>query len=158
MINIAAVMDNLGPSQKSFYLIKEFNKASLNEDVCVSVFHQRSSIPVIPTMFGCKNISFLSNFHHIAIATNLQEASVLLNSSNNSKKFLYLWDMDWLIKPLVFTQVTNILLDKRLSIIARSTEHKTMIQNYCNKSPIGIVDNWKIDDIINLTQTEATNV
>ena len=66
--------------------------------------------------------------------------------------------MDWLIKPLVFTQVTNILLDKRLSIIARSTEHKTMIENYCNKSPIGIVDNWKIDDIINLTQTEATNV
>ena len=27
MINIAAVIDNLGPSQKSFYLIKEFNKA-----------------------------------------------------------------------------------------------------------------------------------
>jgi len=155
MINIAAVVDSLGPSQKSFYLIKEFNKAASRQDVCVSVFHKRSSISVVPTMFSCKNISCLSAFHHTAISTNLEEASILLNSSNNSDKYLYLWDFDWLTSRIKFRDAMKILLDSRLKIIARSDEHADMIKNYCNKSPSGIIDNWDIQSLINLTQEDA---
>lgn len=149
MINISAVIDNLGPSQKSFYLIKEFNKAISRNDICVSVFFQRSAIPVVPVMFSCKNISFIAGYHDKAIATTLLEASFLLRSDNNADKYLYLWDMEWLTKPESYSSVCNILLDKRLKIIARSQSHFDTIYNFCNKKPIGIVDNWNINSIIN---------
>ena len=42
MKKIAVVMDNLGPSQKSFYLIKEFNKLSANIEYSCSVFSVES--------------------------------------------------------------------------------------------------------------------
>jgi len=157
-MNIAAVIDNLGPSQKAFYLINEFNEVSNNPDVCVSVFFQRSSVPVVPTMFSCKSVSFLSNYHDIAIATTLKEANILLKANNNSDKYLYLWDMEWLTSPMGFEQVTNILLDSRLKIISRSESHSKLIKNYCNKSPIGIVDNWDMDQLLDVFSKEEANV
>jgi len=40
------------------------------------------------------------------------------------------------------------LRDDRLNIIARSKSHSDMIENFCNKSPIGIVDNWNLDQLV----------
>ena len=147
-MNIAAVINNLGPSQKAFYLIKEFNKTIGSTNLCSSVFFERSSIPVVPPMFSCKSISFLSSFHHNAIATSFEEANILLKSNNASKKFLYLWDLEWLRNPNKFSEACDLLLDKRLNIIARSDSHATMIDNFCNKKPIAIVDNWDLDTLL----------
>lgn len=170
MINIAAIIDNLGPSQKSFYLIKEFNKtlsnsnksASLffdNSDICASVFFKRSAIPVVPVMFSCKNISFLSGYHDIAICTTLDEAQLLLKSDNSANKYLYLWDIEWLAQPYEYDYVCNILLDNRLKIITRSQSHSDVLYNFCNKKSVGIVDNWNLDSLINITYLNgATHV
>lgn len=155
MINIAAIIDNLGPSQKSFYLIKEFNKSLQNNNICASVFFKRSAIPVVPVMFSCKNISFLAGYHDIAISTTLQEADLLLKSDNNADKYLYLWDIEWLVQPCQYDHVCNILLDKRLKIIARSQSHSDIIYNFCNKKPIGIIDNWNLDSIIGMTYSNG---
>ena len=158
MINIAAVIDNLGPSQKSFYLIKEFNKVLSQKDICVSAFFKRTSVPVIPVMFSCKSISFLSGYHHIAIATTIDEAMILLKSNNNADKFLYLWNLEWLTYPSKYSVITNILRDSRLKIIARSESHHDMIYNFCNKKTIGIVDNWNINQLLYITQQDYSNV
>jgi hypothetical protein len=157
-MQIAALVDNLGPSQSSFYLINEFNKAALIPDACVSVFFLRPTVPVIPTMFSCKSVSFLSAYHGVAIATTLKDADILLKGNNNSDKYLYLWDMEWLTYPQNFEGVTKILLDDRIKIIARSESHCKLINNYCNKHPIGIVDNWNIGQLMNLILPEVANV
>jgi len=157
MTNIAAILQNLGPSQKSFYMIKEFNKLASLKDFSVSAFYNRPSMPVIKPFFSCRNISFLSGFNGLAIATSLQDASSLLKSDNNSKKYLYLWDIEWLINPMPFSTAINILLDKRLNIIARSKSHALTIENFCNKKPVGIVDNWNLNQLISLLN-EASHV
>ena len=154
MTNIAAILQNLGPSQKLFYMIKEFNKLASLKDFSVSAFYNRPSIPVIKPFFSCRNISFLSGFNGVAIATSLQDASSLLKSDNNSKKYLYLWDIEWLITPMSFSTAIDILLDKRINIIARSKSHALTIENFCNKKPVGIVDNWNLNQLISLLTEE----
>ena len=57
-----------------------------------------------------------------------------------------------------FKDVCKVLLDERLNIIARSDEHAQMIENYCNKKPVAIIDNWKLEDLISLTQEGYVNV
>jgi len=150
MLNIAAVIEHLGPSQKSFYLIKEFNKAINTNNICVSVFFQKSTVPVVPLMFSSKSVSFLSGFHHNAICTSINEADLLLKSSNNSNKYLYLWDLEWLYQPKDYSSICKILLDQRLSIIARSHVHAKLIENFCNKKPIGILDNWNFNELMGI--------
>jgi len=151
-INIAAVIEHLGPSQKSFYLIKEFNRALNYQEICVSAFFEKSTVPVVPTMFSCKNVSFISGYHHNAISTTLGEADILLKSSNNSRKFLYLWDLEWLYTPKKYSDVCKILLDDRLSILARSESHANLIENFCNKKVIGVIDNWNLNQIIDILE------
>lgn len=155
MINIAAIVNHLGPSQKSFYLIKEFNKALSAKNVCASVFFERSAIPVVPVMFSCRSISFISGYHHNAIATSFSEANVLLKSNNASNKFLYLWDLEWLRNPGKFSDACDLLLDDRLNIIARSDSHATMIENFCGKKPIAVIDNWHLPSLIKVVSDVA---
>lgn len=149
-MKIAAVIDNLGPSQKSFYMIKEFNKACDDTKLCLSAFFVRSAIPVVPVMFSCKSISFLSGFHGTAISTTVTEADALLKSSNNSRKIFYMWDAEWLISPRNFHEISSVLLDNRLDIICRSDSHAKLLENFCNKKPIGIVDNWNMEQILGI--------
>ena len=146
--NIAAVINDMGPSQKAFYLVKEFNKAIANVQISVSAFFNMAMMPVIHPLFCCNNIAFIANYHGHAISTSLTEADILLKSNTNSVKYLYLWDMDWLTSPVHFTPAMNILRDDRLNIIARSKSHSDIIENFCNKSPMGIVDNWNLDQLV----------
>ena len=153
-MKIAAVVNNLGPSQKSFYLIKEFNKASCTTDVSCSAFTEKSGVFVTKPLFACYSASFFTDFDGAAIATTIDEAKTLLNSSNNSKKYLYLWDLDWTEKPVNHEYYCSILRDPRLKLIARSESHAELIKNFCNVSEIAILDNWKISELLKIIGDE----
>lgn len=154
MINIAAVLEDLGPSQKSFYFIKNFNELARDTNFSCSAFVCNIGVPVTKALFSCSSVSFFSDYLGTAIATTLTEADMLLKSNNNSKKYLYLWDMEWLVRPMNYSQVCNILLDERLKIIARSKSHAQIIENFCNKKPIGIVEDWNKEQLLTLLEAE----
>ena len=158
MNSIAAILDDLSASQNSFYVIREFNKLAAHKDMSVSLFYIRPSMPVIKPFFSSRNISFLSGFNGTAIATTIANAKILLNSHNNSKKYLYLWNLEWLKTPSNFSDVCEILLDKRLNLIARSESHASVIKNFCNKDVAAIIDNWNVNQILSLENSEEQNV
>ena len=135
MRNISALITDLGPSQKSFYLIKTFNELSRDPNFSCSAFLCNIGVPVTKPLFSCCSVSFFSDYSGSAIATSLQEADTLLKSNNNSKKYL-----------------CKILLDKRLNIIARSVSHASIFENFCNKKPVGIVDDWNKDQLLSILE------
>tara|TARA_R100001163_G_scaffold33853_1_gene26220 strand:+ start:583 stop:1053 length:471 start_codon:yes stop_codon:yes gene_type:complete len=155
VINITAVLEDLGPSQKAFYFIKNFNELSRNQNFSCSAFLCNIGVPVTKPLFSCSSVSFFSDYFGIAMSTTIAEADMLLKSHNNSKKYLYLWDMEWLTRSMNYSQVCNILLDKRLKIIARSKSHAQIIENFCNKKPIGIVEDWDKEQLITLLEGES---
>lgn len=152
MISICAIIKDLGPSQKAFYLIKSFNELSKLVSISTSVFYERPSIPVVRPLFSCMGISFVSSYAGNAISTTLEEADKLLKSNTSCKKYLYLWDLEWLESPMFFTRAYEILSDERLNIIARSESHAKIIENFCNKNVIGIVDDWNPEQLLNALQ------
>ena len=154
MINITAVLNDLGPSQKSFYFIKNFNELSKNPNFSCSAFLCNIGMPVTKPLFSCSSVSFFSDYFGIAISTSIAEADTVFKSNNNSKKYLYLWDMEWLVRSMNYSQVCKILLDKRLKIIARSKSHAQIIENFCNKKPIGIVEDWNNQQLLTLLEKQ----
>ena len=149
-MKIAAVINDLGPSQKAFYLIKEFNRMCANAKMSCTAFVNTCSAYVTKPLFSCMSIAFFSDFNGVAIATTVEEANSLLQSSNNSDKYLYLWDMAWTEQPVNHDAFCNILRDPRLKIIARSESHAKTIENFCNKKVVGIVDDWNAEQLLQI--------
>ena len=152
MTSIAAVLTDLGPSQKAFYFIKNFNELARNAGFSCSAFVCNIGVPVTKPLFSCSSVAFFSDYLGIGISTTLEEAQILLKSNNNSDKYLYLWDMEWLKRSINYSQACSILLDKRLKIIARSKSHAQIIENFCNKKPIGIVEDWNKEQLLALLE------
>ena len=147
-------MRDLSVSQKAFYLIKAFNSCLSNTDISTCLFFERPAIPPIQTCFACKSASFLSSYHGTVISTTIEDADKTLKTSSASSKFLYLWDLEWLDAPMYYETAMRILRDDRLKIIARSKSHAELIESYCNKSVIGIVDNWDINKMLEITKCQ----
>lgn len=149
-MKIAAIINDLGPSQKAFYLIKEFNKLCANAKMSCTAFVNICSAYVTKPLFSCMSIAFFSDYNGVAIATTVEEANSLLQSSNNSDKYLYLWDLAWTERPVNHDMFCNILRDSRLKIIARSESHAKTIENFCNKKVVGIVDDWNAEQLLKI--------
>jgi|TARA_R110002012_G_scaffold260919_2_gene442694 hypothetical protein len=150
MMSVAALVDNLGPSQMSFYLIKRFNNLIKSVNYAPVCFYNNLTRPVITPFFACMNIACLSTFNGVVLATSLETANTALQTCGKMDKYLYLWDLEWLRKPLDFDNVASVLRHPDLNIIARSEEHKRVIENYTNRKICGVVDDWKIEDILGI--------
>lgn len=144
---LGAIVNNLGPSQMSFYMIKEFNKLATDLEMSASCYYNNLAAPVHDSLFACMNIYSLANFHGFAISTDLESTQILLNSNNNSKKYFYVWDLEWIRRTISFNVASSLFRDERISILARSNSHKDAIENMCNKSVRGIVNDWNLDQI-----------
>jgi hypothetical protein len=151
-MNIAAVVKDLSISQNSFYMIKEFNKLITNTDISVGAFFQRSAIPPVDALFGCKMASFINGYQGVLIATSLELAEMCIKSASKTSKYLYIWDMDWLENPVYFDTAMKIMRHKDMKILARSRSHADCIDNFCNRKPIGIVDNWNVEKILEIVK------
>ncbi len=93
------------------------------------------------------NISYYSRFDGVTIATSIDTANTAIKTNNNSKKFLYLWDVEWIRKPLDFNYVNSVLSNDDIAIISRSNSHSGLIKNYCNKEVAGVVQDWDMEQL-----------
>ena len=145
MKKIAAILETLSTSQESYYLIKAFNKIKENTDYSPMCFYSTLSASPITPFFACMNISYYAKFDGVAIATSIDCANMMIKTKNNAKKFLYLWDLEWLRKPMDFNYVSSIVRNPELNIITRSYSHKELFENYSNKKVAGVVDDWDME-------------
>lgn len=153
MNSIAALLNNLSISQNSYNMIKSFNQLSGNQNNVCCFYHNLSSPPVEP-LFAMMNIYYLNLFKGSVIATSLHTAQTLLNLNTKVNKYLYLWDLEWLTRPVRYEHALNILTNKDLKIIARSESHAKVIENFCNKKVCGIVDNWESEKLLQIIGDE----
>lgn len=147
MNSIAAVVDSLGPTQSSFYLIKEFNKLTEDVQYAPVCFYNNLSPPVVKPHFSIMNISYYATYDGCTVASSVETANLILKTHNSSDKFFYVWDLEWIRRPVQFTDTVSVMRDKRIKLIARSQHHKDLIEKYANREVVGIVDNWNIKQL-----------
>lgn len=147
------MLDTLSASQNSFYLIKEFNKLQSDNQYSPVCFYNNLSATPVKTHFACMNISYYSHFDGVTITTSIDTANTAIKTNNNSKKFLYLWDMEWLRNPMDFNYVNSVLSNDDIAIISRSNSHSDLIKNYCNKEVAGVVQDWNMEQLEKIVWT-----
>lgn len=150
-MKIASIVDDLVLSQSSFYMIKNFNILGQdlnNQPFCF--FHNLSSVPV-PPLFSIMNAYYASYFYGgVLLATNLKTLKTVVNLSSNAKKYFYVNDLEWLREEKDFMDNVSMMNNPKIKLIARSESHAKAIKNYCNVSPVAIIENWNYKELLKL--------
>lgn len=126
MLEFGILVDSLGKDQKSQSIITELNKGVKNNEICPIMFFLECDIPIITPLFARMQAEEVYCYPHPVISTSMKTAEILLDIPLPIKKYLYLWDMEWLYKIDDFEKYKNIM--DNLDVIVRCKEHQQLIQ------------------------------
>lgn len=146
----AICLENLSYSAFSKEAISEINSHVTNsiDEVCLVTFDETMPFANVNAAVFAPNE--LDSFHNgVIISYKINHAMSILGCSNNSKKVLYLYDLDWMIEPMMYNDVYDVLTDRNLNLILRSEDHVYPIKNLCNREPDAIVKNFSLEKIWN---------
>lgn len=150
--SISFLVPNAGASQMSFYLIKEINELFENKpELDVIVYYEDRHRSCLAPNFSMMQISEAWFQPGPIIATSISTAKSLIKFPAE-KKFFYVWDLEWIrnnpSQTLNYESFKNIYTNKDLSLIARSTSHKKLIENCFNRKVEHVVEDFNINKIL----------
>lgn len=141
-------------NDKNYHLMKTMNAKVLNKSDELCAFILNVSQKLMKTEFAYANISDIAHFNGgLLIATSLDTADAMLKTSVNSKKCLYLWNMEWLGQKTVYKGVKKLLSDDRIKIICRSQLQADIIKNNYNIDVDGIEEEFNLENIHAICET-----
>ena len=147
------LLDHLGFSEQNYDIIKDVNEFVVDSIDEISIVVNDVSSKIIEVNTAVNNVAEIGCYQEgLLMCTNLINADHILSVNTSSRKLLYLWDVDWLHNTFNFEWVYDVLTNDKLDIIVRSEEHKRALKMLCEKEPLGVLQNFKLELLWNLLE------
>lgn len=149
-MKLGFLVNNLGPSQLSYFLIRNTNLALAERaELDAVVFYETMTRPCLSPCFATMQLPEAFAFDGVAIATSLAGAARLLHFAGTSKKFLYVWDLEWIrMQQKDFASLRSIYGNQELTLLARSADHKKLLEDSWNRPVKAVVDDFCMRSIL----------
>jgi len=137
---IGIIVDEVFGSSQHYFMFKTLNELSATDD-CYLFTNKVNSLPMNNKFAIMQQLEAL---HHpgILISTSLFSTQILANSLTASKKYFYIWQLDWMnMNGLLNKQLDRVLYNDEIELISRSNSHANVLSQICKK-PCGVVYNW----------------
>ena len=152
MKKLGVMVNNLAASQLAFYLINYANLVTSESKCDVILFYDNPTVPCVNLNCASMQVEEAWGFDAPVVATNLSLANKLLKIGGPTKKYFYLWDLEWMrLKEKHFESLQHIYRNPLLKLLARSKSHAQVIESCWNRQIDGIVDNCDINTILEIT-------
>ncbi len=151
-MKIGVALDSLGPTQLNYFLIANTNRLMAERcDVDLIAFYMTLARPCLPMNFASMQLVEAYGFDGTIIATSLLTADKILKFPGPKRKLFYVWDLEWLrINDKSYSTLRSIYANQKLAIIARSQEHKRVLEECWNINVAHVVDDFNIEAICQL--------
>lgn len=146
-MKFGVIVSSLDASQIGYTVTAQLNQTINLGHQPILFFATINKSPVIP-LFAQFNLYQMWGFHHPVIATDMLTAEYLLHAPGPTRKFLYVWDCEWMYDSSVFERYMHIYKNNALELIARSQTHADLLTK-CWKSPITIIEDFNYEQICN---------
>lgn len=146
-MKLGITLNNIGANQLSYYILQQLN-SQIFHDIDTIIFYSILHKPCLVPNVGVMHVSEIWGYDGVLIATDLTSAARVLRSPGPTKKYFYIWDLEWRINgPHEYSQLSQIYCNPKLEIITRSESHQSLIKNCWNRDS-------KICDNCNIVQLE----
>ena len=151
MKKISVMVDSLNRSQLSLSLITSFNELSdSRNDLDTIVFYRNPTIAPITPLFSCMSDAEAWGYDGCVIATDLKTAKSLIDVTGPTKKYFYIWDLEWLSKKdFFYDEMFDIYNSEELELIARSKHHSELISR-CWKKPSMVMEDFEKQKLLDI--------
>ena len=148
-LKIGIIIENLSSSQASYYAIRNINTECDNSVVDdYVIFFEDMTANTLDPRFAVMNSSEIWSFDGVLISTSVSNTMLMINAVNASKKFFYVWDLEWSRSfGRDYEYGSKAYLNKEIGLIARSEDHAMAIKNYSNRKVRGIVPDFNMDKL-----------
>lgn len=147
-MNIGILGKSLDYSQHSNELILNANQL-VDKHHVVYFYEHQGGYPIEP-IFGMMPMVYAYQFDGVLISNDIESTLWMNALIGKAKKLFYVYDLEWLYKPLPFRDFVSAYEMKNVDLIARSESHAELIGRVWKK-PKYIVENYnyeQINDII----------
>ncbi len=150
MKTFGIMVTSINISQSSYFMIYQLNQLlSERFDICPIIFYQEYGLfPLRPQFSMLQDIEAWS-FDGPLISTNITTSQTMLNCPRTSKRFFYIWDLEWLYTNQTFSFLSNIYQNPNLQLIAKNKKEAEIITQ-CWKRPVSIIEDFNYQQIVGL--------
>lgn len=144
------IVESLGMSQSAMQITRSINKAvSLEEYWDIVVFYTQYDKILLSPHFAMMDVAEIYGFDGPIISTNVETTKIALGCKSATKKFFYVWDLEWTHRVFDVDEINKIYMNPEIELIARSEEHSSIIEN-CWKKPIAVIENFNHEKLTEL--------
>lgn len=136
------VIQRLGSSQQAYKLADAANQLIMQDDMDIIVFHDEWDMLPIDTAFMMLQKQHMWSYEGILVATDIRSAEQVLKSPGPSKKYFYIWNLEWLyLQSFNNARLANVYQNPKLELIVRSEYHADLVSK-CWKTPSFIIEDF----------------
>ena len=150
MKNFSVLVNNLGSSQLSFFIIKEINAIpTLRPEIDGMVFYENLSSACLPLNFAAMNMSECWCHSGPIIATSFSTAETMAGFPAEKKVF-YIWDLEWMRSnnKKQYEQYRDVYTNESIQLIARSEAHKDSVENAFNRKVNCVIPDFNLNKVL----------
>lgn len=149
------LLDHLGYCQANYELFGSINQLVENTLEEISIVPVDVTNKIMPLNTAVTNIGSMSAFNDgLLVSTNIRNAERILACKTNTVKLLYLYDLEWMHRPMLYDDIYRVLNNPSLCVVVRSESHAEAVSSITQKFPnhIGIVNEFRLEEIWSLLE------
>ncbi len=149
------LVDRLDSSQMGFNIVNSINHISDNmTNVDIIVFTREPSTPPITPLFAVMPETEVWGFNAPIISTSLETASILINVTGPTKKYFYVWDLEWMrLENFMHKDLSEIYNNEGIELISRSKRH-SLITGKCWRHSSHTMSDFNHKDLMRIIKDE----
>jgi len=160
MEKIGIILDNLGPSAAAYLLIRSINEYLLDHDGVSPVLFYHNLTPLCLNV-NCSVCTLFEafSFNGILVSSNLNNASRSLEYIGATSRYFMPIDLEYTKNNQAgYEQLSQIYCNKKLPIIARSENFKSIFELTFGSNVIGVVNDFNFGELVKVILDYEKNI
>ena len=160
MNKVGFLVKNLGASQLGYFLIRNLNEfLDENFEFDCTVYSEERHNGGLTVGFPVMQIIEAWGQQGTIISTSISTACKMIKFPSACRKLFYVWDLEFLRGhvPNNYDLIKKVYLNEDIELIARCENHASVIKNNFNRDVIGIIEDFNMVEIMEMTKNELTN-
>jgi hypothetical protein len=147
-MSLGIIVSSMGKNQLAYHI----SRAKADDFV---VFYENLAKPWCILPFSIMNVSEAYDFRGPVVATTLIAAERLLKFPGPTRRYLYVWDLEWIRETgMTYEELSAVYNNKKIELIVRNQCYFDIVEDCWNRTPVGIVDYCDVGELMKVVGNE----